>query len=359
METRNTVKEIFVGDKKYVITDNYFSKSCLGPNYKFGFYKENGFFARWGRTKKHNPSFSPIGPELLDIEITTSCDGINGVPCAFCYKSNTPKGTYMSFKTYKRIFDIVPPSVCQIAFGVDSSCTSNPDCWEIFHHTRHRGVIPNVTVAQIDNETALELAKVMGAVSVTAHDDTEICYESVKRLAEHALKTKILRQINIHVMISEETLPLAYKVIRDTSKMKFVNAVVMLALKQKGRGENFHPATQEQFRQLVDHSFKVGAKIGFDSCNCHKFLECVKDHPQLESFKLVAEPCESGCFSLYVDVNGRPYPCSFLEIPEEEVYAPLMQDVVDFQKEVWYAPAIVKFRRKLIRNKRHCPVYNI
>lgn len=350
-------REIIVGDKHYTILDDAFTKTCIGPNYNYNFMKDTGFFARYGRYKKHNPSFSPIGPELLDVEITTICEGVNGSPCSFCYKNNTIRGNWMPFKTFKKIFKKIPASVCQIAFGVDSHCTSNPDCWEIFHHARNHGVIPNVTVAQIDNETAGELARVMGAVSVTAHDDKSICYSSVNYLAQHALKTNILKQINLHVMVSKETEKLTYEVLLDSTRMRFVNSVVLLALKQKGRGEGFTPLLTTEFDKMIKYAFKVGAKVGFDSCHCHKFLECVKDHPQYESFKMVAEPCESGCFSLYVDVHGRVFPCSFLEC--DAIYAPNLTKPLDFQNDVWYSPAMVKFRNKLIRSKRHCPVYNI
>lgn len=353
-------KEIYVGDKKYVIKDSAWVKHCSGPNYNFGFYKENGFFARWGRYKKHNPSFSPIGPELLDVEITTSCDGINGHPCAFCYKSNTPQGTFMPFKVYKKLFKAVPPSVCQIAFGVDSHCTTNPDCWEIFHYTRSRGVIPNVTVAQIDNETAGELAKVMGAVSVTVHDDKEICYGAVRMLAEHALKTKILKQINVHVMVSMETLPLVYSVLNDTAHMPQVNSVVLLALKQKGRGEKFHPLPQEHFKMIVKHAFRVGAKIGFDSCNCHKFLDCVKDHPQYENFKLVAEPCESfGLFSAYITVDGIYFPCSFCEGEKGWEQGIDVLKCNDFLKDIWYSKKLNKWRKMSLKNRRKCLMFDV
>lgn len=283
----------------------------------------------------------------------------NGILLHNCYKSNTPNGTWMPFKLYKKIFKKLPASVCQIAFGVGAHCTENPDCWEIFHHTRNRGVIPNVTVAQIDNETASELAKVMGAVSVTAHDDKSICYQAVNYLAENALKIKILKQINLHIMLSRETEKLAYDVLLDSTRMPFVNSVVLLALKQKGRGIGFTPLSQQEFAKLIKYAFKIGAKIGFDSCNCHKFLECVKDHPQYESFKMIAEPCESGCFSLYCNSGGFAFPCSFLEKTSGWENGIDLKNVLDFQKEVWYSPAMVKFRRKLIRNKRNCPVYDI
>lgn len=359
MSERFQKRIISVGNNQYSIVENDLIKVCQGPDYNYSFSKTNGFFARWGRRKSHNPSFSPCGPELLDVEIETSCNGINGKICQYCYKSNTPNGTYMPFATYKDIFKKFPASTCQIAFGVSSQCNSNPDCWDIFNYTRENGVIPNVTVAQIDDETAMELARVMGAVSVTAHEEKEVCYNSIRLLAQHALETKVLKQINIHVVVSKENEKFVYDILKDSVSMPFVNSVVLLALKQKGRGTNFTPLNQEEFQKLVKYAFKIKARMGFDSCNCHRFLECVKDHPNYKNFKLVAEPCESSCFSLYLNVLGGIFPCSFIEKTSEWENGINLLNVVDFQKEVWYSSRIEKFRRKLIRNKRQCPVYKI
>ncbi len=30
-------------------------------------------------------------------------------------------------------------------------------------------------------------------------------------------------------------------------------------------------------------------------------------------YKILSEPCESACFSFYINVDGIAYPCSFLE----------------------------------------------
>ncbi|HEC39368.1 MAG TPA: radical SAM protein, partial [bacterium] len=84
---------------KYEIRERKNLKFVKSPEYNYIFNSENGFFARWGKTKEDDPQFSPFGPELLDVEISTICS--NG--CSWCYKSNTSTGKNMSFSTFKKI----------------------------------------------------------------------------------------------------------------------------------------------------------------------------------------------------------------------------------------------------------------
>ena len=93
--------EYQIGVKHYQIIENPYAKICEGPDYNFSFMKSNGFFQRWGKTKKHDPQFSPIGCEILDIEVSTICDG----GCPWCYKGNTKNGKNMSLETFKLILD--------------------------------------------------------------------------------------------------------------------------------------------------------------------------------------------------------------------------------------------------------------
>ena len=79
-------------------------KCIKSPNYNYIFNPETGLFVRWGATYEDNPEFAPIGPEIADIEITTSCSGPAGKVCSFCYKANTPNGKNMSFDTFKQVF---------------------------------------------------------------------------------------------------------------------------------------------------------------------------------------------------------------------------------------------------------------
>lgn len=230
------------GDEKFLISKDY--------NYFFN--KKTGFFARWGKTKDDDPDYSPFGPEIADIEVTTKCDGINGKVCSFCYKANTPNGINMSFETFKGIFDKLPNTLTQIAFGADSHAASNPDLWKMMEYCRDNGVIPNITVADITDETADKLAKYCGAVAVSAYfeQDIDACYNSVKKLTDRGMN-----QINIHCFISEETYKDAMVLLNDVKsdiRLSKLNAIVFLSLKKKGRGVKYNTLSNDKFKTIID-----------------------------------------------------------------------------------------------------------
>ena len=68
----------------------------------------------------------------------------------------------------KKVIDAMP-FVTQIAFGVDAQCTSNPYTFEIMKYAREKGIVPNVTVADISDNTADFLATTCGAVAVSRY----------------------------------------------------------------------------------------------------------------------------------------------------------------------------------------------
>ena len=90
---------------KFKVADSQDIKSVQSEHYNYIFNKKSGMFVRWGKTEKEDPQASPIGPEILDIEITTKCSGIRGKLCSYCYKSNTAIGKNMSFETFKKVID--------------------------------------------------------------------------------------------------------------------------------------------------------------------------------------------------------------------------------------------------------------
>ena len=163
-------------------------KILTSENYNCRFNMENGYTEVWGKTKEDNPDYCPYGPEIFDIEITTKCAGIDNKPCAWCYKSNTSKGTNMSFETFKRVFDQLPKTVNQIAFGADAQCKSNPDIWKMMDYCIEHNVIPNITVADIDYDTAKKLVARCGAVAVSFYGDGAYDYGGPFRKSLHNLQ---------------------------------------------------------------------------------------------------------------------------------------------------------------------------
>lgn len=331
-------------------------KVFRSKDFNYNFDMKTGFTQLWGRTADEDPEVAPF-PVIADIEITEVCAGPGGVICPFCYKSNVPhKGSVMSLELAKNVIDKLPKELTQIAFGVDAQCESNPEWYEIFAYARRSGFIPNVTVADITEETAVKLANMVGACAVSRYADKNWCYDSIEKLTRNGLK-----QVNIHILLSAETLPWVYETIEDAKtdpRLAGLNAIVFLSLKQKGRGVHFNRVSQEQYKEVVDKCLEKEISFGFDSCGCHRFLEAVKDHTRFKEFSMMAEPCESTAQSVYANARGEVFPCSFTEgTPgwEDGLFIP---DFKTFD-EIWNHERIKNFRTNLLLNKRRCPIYDV
>jgi len=92
------------------------TKAFSSPHYNYIFNVKNGKFARWGKNYNDDPFWSPFGPEIADIEISTGdCSG----QCRWCYKSNKQfDGEHMDYDTFKAILGKFPPTLTQVALGL-------------------------------------------------------------------------------------------------------------------------------------------------------------------------------------------------------------------------------------------------
>lgn len=349
---------------KLIETEKF--KSFSSSEYNYRFRKTDGLFLRWGKTEADDPPWSPFGPEIADIEITTICNGPKlssggNKLCEFCYKSNSPNGKYMAFETFKTILDKFPHALSkdkkkifhltQIAFGVDAECKSNPDVWKIFAHCRENGIIPNLTVASIDDEVARNIAKYCGACAVSRYSDKDVCYNAVELLtSKHGMS-----QVNIHQLVAAETLSDIWETLRDIKtdkRLKNLNAIVFLSLKKKGRGVHYHPLSQEEYAKIVDYCFTNEIRFGSDSCGAGKLLKSLSKE-RYDQVIQVVEPCEASMFSFYCDVNGRYFPCSFMANEEGNWKDGIdMLQVNDFMREIWNAPVTVRFKQKVLKCNR-------
>ena len=173
--------------------------------------------------------------------------------------------------------------------------------------------------------------------------------------------------VNIHQLLCKETIETCYQVIDDREndpRLKNLNAIVFLLMKPKGQRNRFHQLTSlKEYKELIDFAFERNAPIGFDSCSAPSFLKAVKDHKDYNKLEMLAEPCESDCFSSYVNTDGRFFHCSFTE--GEDGWNGI--DVVscnDFMEDVWNSPEVCKFRGLLMDNAktygcRSCPIFNL
>ncbi len=332
------------------IVEKEHGKVLLSEDYNFIFNKKNGFFARWGKTLKDDPDFSPYGPELIDMELS-----INGCPnnCSFCYKSNSSsEPTNMSFETFVKIFKKLPKTVTQIAFGI-TGIQTNPDFLKILKYCKENGVIPNFTLSGIDltDSITLQCSKLIGAVAVSAYQqDKNICYDTVRKFTELGIS-----QTNIHLLVAEENLDFVYEVIKDSKidkRLKDLNAIVLLGVKSKGRAkESYSSLSCIKFQQLVEYCFNNNINIGFDSCSAPKFESSIK-HMDISEYRkqelnMLSESCESfGLFSAYINVFGDYFPCSFAENEKGWENGLSVLHCDDFLKNIWFSDKVEKWRKK-------------
>jgi len=354
-----------VDGKDYIIFDGKKTKICVGPDYNFIFDKTNGNFKRFGKTYEEDPTYSPVGPEIWDCEASTICQGVSGnngdnnvkSPCKFCYKSNTLNGENLSFEDFKKMVDLFPKTLTQIAIGSDSQATSNPDLWKMMEYCRKVGIVPNITVAEISDETADKLAKYCGATAISRYSNKNICYDSVKKLTDRGMT-----QINIHSMLSLNTFDACMETAKDfltDERLKKMGAIVFLGLKKKGRAKtNFDTVPFDKFKQLISFCLENKIRFGFDSCSACRFEKVVKDMENLtkeqkDSLIMLSESCESGILSFYTNINSEYFPCSFTEGEKGWEKGLSMLEAKDFIKDIWYHPKNLDWRNRLISSTRN------
>lgn len=340
-----------------------------GKDYNWLFDDKTGFFARWGKTSDDDPEYSPIGPEIADIEISTICHGPNGVPCKACYKSNTGSGINMSYETFVDVFDkiSVTGNLLQIAFGV-GDIDGNPDLFKMMAYCRQNKVVPNITINGSRMTSALytTLATLCGAVAVSHYDD-DSCFKAVQLLGEAGLK-----QVNIHQILSKESLDDGtcmnlLKAKQNDIRLKNLNAIVFLTLKPVGNRNDFTvPAPNDpKYLELIEYALANNIAIGFDSCGAYRFLNAVKDRKEYNTLATASEPCESTLFSIYINAEGISYPCSFAEQINHEGIDLKVINKENFIKDVWFSNIYTNFRTKLnltknnIHNCRRCPLFGL
>jgi len=388
------------------IIENETGKALLSPgNYMSVFNKKSGFFARWkdfkpteienslavdfsyfirnglfdrlqdlislisfmGKTEEFfdgDPSFCPWSPEILDIEVSTICNGVNGKPCHFCYKSNTGVGKNMTLDQFKTILQKVSKrrTLCQTALGI-GDIDSNPDLWKMMEFCREINIVPNITINgwNLTDKYAENLSRLCGACAVSKYD-SDICYDAVKKLTDLGME-----QINIHIVVSNENMEECLQTIKDAKndpRLRKLNAIIFLMLKPKGRGKKVDRLTSlDKYSELINFALENEVNIGFDSCSAISFLRAVKDNSEYKSFQEMAEPCESSLFSAYINVLGEYAPCSFCEGEEGWTEGISVLECEDFLQDIWYNPRVVQFRENLIETiyekKSSCPMFNL
>ena len=380
--TSNDV-QFYIAHVNHGINGKIQYKYLTSSNYKYAFNCVNGVFLRWGDKVSSNPRMAPMGPEIADIEISTICNGLDGVgPCKWCYKSNTGNGHNMTIDSYKKYLDVLNQNgtLLQVALGI-GDIDGNEDMFAIMRYTRDCGIIPNVTIngARMNNQYYESLAKVCGAVSVSHYTD-DVCFNAVDNLSRFLRKNNegyTIDAVNIHQLLSDDTYEDCMALIdkyHSDKRLSKLNAIVFLTLKPIGKRNNLHCITnRDYYNRIIEHAISNDVPIGFDSCGCYNFLDAVKEHHNYGSYQTVAESCESSLFSIYVNSKGIVSPCSFTEHIDSTLLSNLdaMNDIIDLNEcndllmDVWYSRKFNAFRRALLSTEnnelqcRYCPAYDL
>jgi radical SAM protein with 4Fe4S-binding SPASM domain len=333
-------------------------RSMRSKTYNWDFNMDNGGFMRWGTSMFDNPPYSKIGPEILDIEISTGkCSG----NCDFCYKQNgahhrTAKN--MTLKEYKAIIDKMPENLTQVAIGI-CDVDTNPDFIQMLEFTRKKGIIPNFTCNgnNIDDKYIRAAAKYCGAVAVSYMNHKS--FDTIQRFIDAGVTT------NIHYMLAEETY---YEVRPFIEELKercpdFAGAVVFLAYKPKNPLAPYTTITDvDMYDTLIKYLTDEKVPYGFDSCSAPMFLKAMKDDKDYFAISMFVDSCESGLFSAYVNWQGDFYPCSFMEGEGDWETGISVLHCNNFIKDVWRNDKTLKWRKKLtecVGDCRKCPHYKL
>ena len=293
--------------------------------------------------------FSFSYPDLADIGIMGRCEHND---CKFCYAKNN-YGKNMSVEDYKVLMDLLGEHLNEVALGGYGDPNKHMFFQDILSTTRLNGVVPNYTTSGngiTDREVSLT-KEYCGAVAVSMHKQ-DYTWAAIRSFQE----SKTLTNIHLIVMksnmssildIMEGRCPNGWSVDFDA-----INAVILLSLKPIGMASSMmeESPTQADFCRLIEAMDKGKAlcQIGVDPCWADQLFR----HSKLSNLPVNMSSCDGARFSVYIDVDMRAYPCSFMKHDKN--------DGVDIRgktwNEVWNSNEFVSFRNKIVSSCQDCTV---
>lgn len=324
-------------------------RAYVSENYNYVFNKRSGEFHRWGETVEDDAEYAKIGPEILDIEISTgSCLG----KCKFCYKSNDNACTpthHMTLAEFKTIIDKMDGNLMQVALGI-TDVNANPDFFAMMEYCRSKGIIPNYTTHGLDmsDKNIEDTIRLCGAVAVSIVDEKK-SFDTIRRLLASGMK-----YVNIHLMLSQQTTDKAFRVIntiKNDPSLRGVTAIVFLQYKAKGGGSNAFTPVRDMgvYSRLFAACKDAGIGYGGDSCSAPMFFKAID-----KNLHNLLEPCESGLFSSYVNSHGIFFPCSFMEGELDWRDGLSVLNCVDFVQDVWLSNRLEMWRTGIMNSSSNC-----
>lgn len=255
-------------------------------------------------------------PELLDVGIMGHCN--SGEYCKSagvdCYqKGHVVETPHMAYENFAEIVKQAAGKTFQIALGGAGDPNKHPQFGEILQICRKYRIVPNLTTSgfrMTDGEIEL-IKKYCGAVAVSWYsrlvDGKESNLQTITAI-ERLVKCGCT--VNIHYVVSRDTIDEAIVRLKRDVFPKGINAVVFILYKPVGNGvaEKLLVSTDARIEEFfscvtkIKHSYRVG----FDTCFTPAILRWA-DTVSVASI----DACEAATFSMYIDSQMNCYPCSF------------------------------------------------
>lgn len=286
------------------------------------FNPQNGFRVRSTILDSDKEPLQRDFPELIDIGIMGECHIANENICTKagidCYQSAQKiRKSNMALIDYKKIIKQCKNKTFQVALGGAGDPNKHENIEDILKYTRECGIVPNITTTGIhitDREIEL-IKKYCGAVAVSFYSRLVFFENYPKESNLDTLQaidklTTAGCSVNIHYVISKNTIDEAIYRLNNDLFPKGINAIIFILYKPVGLGKNEKVLTHRDMKllELLDivqkNTFRF--KIGFDTC-CTPLLVKHSSHISISSIDF----CEAARFSMYIDCECFAYPCSF------------------------------------------------
>jgi|AGTN01.2.fsa_nt_gi radical SAM additional 4Fe4S-binding domain len=262
-------------------------------------------------------------PELIDIGIMGHCHvadlGVCRKAGIDCYQSASNKcRANISFENYKRIIKQCKHRTFQIALGGAGDPNKHEDFENILQFTRDMNIIPNYTTTGIGiTDAEIRTTKqYCGAVAVSFYsrliptNSEQYCESNPDTITAIKALVDIGCIVNIHYVLSKDTIREALFRIKNDLFPKGIHAVVFLLYKAVGLGrpEKVLSYTNTELNELVNiaQQKRLDYHIGFDTC-CTPLIVQNSSNIALEAIDF----CDAARFSMYIDCECNCYPCSF------------------------------------------------
>lgn len=287
-------------------------------------------------------------PSMLDIGIMGHCHN----KCNFCYQGDE-KQEHMTFENFKQIIDESKPFTNQVALGGRGDPNLHPNFEEFIKYARWNYVVPNYTTSGngLTRRQAELTAEFCGAVAVSNYDKS-YTYDAINTFIQAGV-----RKINIHFLLSFQSLPIALDIINgkdvwggkiDIDKLF---AIIFLLFKPQGRGKYLPmwSLNTEQIKFFAEAIKEPKCKfvIGLDSCLVNKVCSVRDLTPQEE---LYSDTCEGARMSCYITPDMLLVPCSFGPYDKRGISLDKFSI-----KEAWQKEPFKMFRDILKRKAACCP----